>query len=163
MQSVMMMSFICSCRSGVGVLRTGPVAAGVLVYSSVSICRNVHCELPQCIVNVRMWVGGCNLGLPLLLFAVVTLPSRSTTPVVAGCQWVGCSLVSRLPIRSRAVTGVSHRVCVCLGPVLASHAPSPPAAAAATCSGRGLVPIAGWSYGGVGPERGLLGRKKGVV
>ena len=49
---------------GVGVLRTGPVAAGVRVYSSVSHCRNVHCELPQCINSVRMWEGVCNLGLP---------------------------------------------------------------------------------------------------
>ena len=49
-----------------------------------------------------------------------------------------------------------------LGPVLASHAPSPPAVAAAAWRGRGRVPIAGWSCGGVGPERGLR-RKKGVV
>jgi hypothetical protein len=45
-----------------------------------------------------------------------------------------------------------------------THAPSPPAAGAAAWRGRGRVPIAGWSYGGVGPERGLRGgRKKGVV
>ena len=53
---------------GVGVLRTGPVAAGVRVYSSV--CRNVHCELPQCSASVRMWAGVFNLGLPSSLFAL---------------------------------------------------------------------------------------------
>ena len=37
----------------------------------------------------------------------------------------------------------------------ASRAPSPPAAAAAAWRGRGRVPIAGWSLGGVGPDRGL--------
>jgi hypothetical protein len=42
---------------------------------------------------------------------------------------VGCSVVSGRPLRSRAVSGVSLDVCVGLGPVLASHAPSPPAAA----------------------------------
>jgi hypothetical protein len=45
--------------------------------------------------------------------------------------------------------------CVGLGPVLASHDPSQPAAASAVWRGLGLVPIAGWSYGGVGPQRGL--------
>jgi hypothetical protein len=34
--------------SSVGVLQTGP---------------NVHCELPQCIISVRMWSGDYNLGL----------------------------------------------------------------------------------------------------
>ncbi len=45
-------------------------------------------------------------------------------------------------------------VRVGLGPVLASRAPSPTAAA---WRGRGRVPIAGWSLGGVGPDRGLRG------
>jgi hypothetical protein len=50
----------------------------------------------------------------------------------AGCRVVGCcSVVSGRPLRSRAVAGVSQRVHVGLGPVLASRAPSPPAAAAA--------------------------------
>ena len=47
------------------------------------------------------------------------------------------------------------------GPVLASRAPSPPAAAAAAKRGRGQVPIAGWSLGGVGPDRGLRGGGRG--
>jgi len=89
--------------------------------------------------------------------AVVTLPSRSTSPTVAGCRLVGCSVVSGRALRSGAVAGVSLHVCVGLGPVLASHAPSPPAAAAAAWQGRGRVPIAGWSCGGVGPEGGLRG------
>ena len=85
-------------------------------------------------------------------------------PTVASCRLVGCSVVSGRPLRSRAVAGVSRHVCVCLGPVLASHATSLPAAAAAAWRGRGRVHIAGWSYGGVGPVRGLRGgRKKGVV
>jgi hypothetical protein len=70
---------------------------------------------------------------------------------------VGCSVVSGRPLRSRAVAGVSLHVCVCLGPVLASHATSLPAAAAAAWRGRGRVHKAGWSYGGVGPVRGLRG------
>jgi hypothetical protein len=51
--------------------------------------------------------------------------------------------------------------CVGLGPVLDSHAPSLPATAAAAWRGRGRVPIAGWSYGRVGPERGLRGGEEG--
>jgi hypothetical protein len=70
-------------------------------------------------------------ALVVVCLAVVTLPPRSTGSTVAGCRLVGCSVVSRLPLRSHAVAGVSHRVCVSLGPVLASHAPSPPTAAAA--------------------------------
>jgi hypothetical protein len=85
----------------------------------------------------------------------VTLPPRSTAPTVAGCRLVGCSVVSGRPLRSRAVAGVSMHVCVCLGPVLASHATSLPAAAAAALRGRGRVHIAGWSCGGVGPVRAL--------
>ena len=34
------------------------------------ICRNVHCELPQCNASVCMWEGGCNLGLPSSLFTL---------------------------------------------------------------------------------------------
>ena len=79
-----------------------------------------------------------------------------------GCCLVGCSVVSGRPLRSRAVAGLSQHVCVCLGPVLASHDPSLLAAAAAAWRGRGRVPIAGWSYGGVGPERGLRGSTKGA-
>jgi hypothetical protein len=59
------------------------------------------------------------------------------------------------------VAGVSLHVCVCLGPVLASHATSLPAAASAAWRGRGRVHKAGWSYGGVGPERGLRGEEEG--
>jgi hypothetical protein len=49
-----------------------------------------------------------------------------------------------------------------MGPVLASRAPSPPAAAAAAWRGLGRVPIAGWSLGGVGPVWVFGGEKKGV-
>ncbi len=66
-------------------------------------------------------------------------------------------VVSGRPLRSRAVAGVSLHVCVGLGSVQASYAPFLPAAAAAAWRGRGRVPIAGWSYGGVRPERGLRG------
>ena len=90
--------------------------------------------------------------------AVVTLPPSSTAPTVAGCRLVGCSVVSGRPLRSRAVAGMSQRVRVGLGPVLAFRAPSPPAAA---WRGRGRVPIAGWSLGGVGPDRGLRGGGRG--
>jgi hypothetical protein len=68
-----------------------------------------------------------------------------------------CSVVRGRPLRSRAVAGVSLHVCICLGPVLASHATSLPAAASAAWRGRGRVHIAGWSYVGVGPVRGLRG------
>jgi hypothetical protein len=103
--------------------------------------------------------GGLQPGAALVVvyLAVVTLPPRSTAPTVAGCRLVGCSVVRGRPLRSRAVAGVSLQVYVCLGPVLASHATSPPAAAAAAWRGRGRVHIAGWSYGGGGPVRGLRG------
>jgi len=82
----------------------------------------------------RSYVVGClqpGTALVVICLAVVTLPVRSTAPTVAGCRLVGCSVVSRLPLCSLSVAGVSLHVCVGLGPVLASHAPSPPAAAAA--------------------------------
>ena len=114
----------------------------------------------------RAYVGGGlqpGAALVVVCLAVVTPPPRSTAPA-AGCRLVGCSVVSRLPLRSCAVAGVTQRVCVCLGPVLASYAPdlapSPPAAAAAVWRGRGLVPTAGLSYGGVGPERGFRGGER---
>ena len=84
-------------------------------------------------------------------------PAPLYSPTVAGCRLVGCSVIHGLPLRSRDVAGVSLHVCVCLGPVLASHAQSQSAAAAAVWRGRGRVPIEGWSCGGVGPERGLRG------
>jgi hypothetical protein len=108
----------------------------------------------------RAYVGGGLQPGPVLVvvrLAVVTLQPRSTAPAVAGCRLVGCSVVSGLPLRSRAVAGVSQHVSVGLGSVLVSRAPSPPADAAAAWRGRGRVPIAGWSYGGVGPEMGLRG------
>ena len=86
----------------------------------------------------RAYVGGGlqpGAALVVVCLAVVTLPPRSTAPTVAGCRLVGCSVVSGLPLRSRAVAGVSLHICVCLGPVQASHAPSPPAAAAAAWRG----------------------------
>jgi hypothetical protein len=112
----------------------------------------VHCQ--------RVYVGRVlqpGTALVVVCLAVVTLPSHSTAPTVAGCRLVGCSVFSGRPLCCHAVSGVSLHVCVCLGPVLASHAPSQSAAAAADWRGLGWVPIAGWSCGGVGPERGLLG------
>jgi hypothetical protein len=108
----------------------------------------------------REYVGGGlqpGAALVVVCLDVMTLPPRSTALTVAGCRLVGCSIVSGRPLRSRAVAGVSLLVCVGLGPVLASHATSLPAAAATAWRGRGRVPIAGWSYVGVGPERGLRG------
>jgi hypothetical protein len=110
-------------------------------------------------VRGRMSVGGLQPGAALVVarLAIVTLQPRSTSPAVAGCRLVGYSVVSRRPLHSRDVAGVSQRVCVGLGPVLASRAPSLSAATAADWRGRGRVPIAGWSYDGVGPDRGLQG------
>ncbi len=59
--------------------------------------------------------------------------------------------------RNKKYINTSVSACQCLGPVLASHALSPSAAASAACQGWGRVPIAGWSYDRVGPERGLRG------
>ena len=70
----------------------------------------------------RAYVGmGLQPGaaLDVVCLAVVTLPPHSTAPTVASCRLVGRSVVSRLPLRSHAVEGVSLHVCVCLGPVLA--------------------------------------------
>ena len=61
------------------------------------------------------------------------------------------------------MAGVSNRVCVGLRPVLASRAPSQSTAASTSWRGRGLVPIAGWSSGGVGLDRGLQGGGRRVV
>jgi hypothetical protein len=84
--------------------------------------------------------------------------------MLADCLILCVEAVSGRPLRSLAVAGVSLHVCVCLGPVLASHATSLPAAAVAAWRGRGQVHIAGWSYDGVGPVRRLRGgKKKGVV
>jgi hypothetical protein len=112
----------------------------------------------------RLCCSPCHLDSPtqLYLLAILTLPPSSTAPAVAGCRLVGCSVVSGLPLQSGDVSGVLQRAppqrdCVCLGPVLSSRAPSPPAAAAAAWRERGLVPIVGWSYGGVELERGLWG------
>ena len=58
----------------------------------------------------------------------------------------------------------SKRSRVGLGPVLASRAPSPPAAAAAAWRGRGRVPQCGVEIGRSRTSEGSLGgRKKGVV
>ena len=82
----------------------------------------------------RVYVGGClqpGTALVVVCLAVVTLPPRSTAPTVAGCRLVGCSVVRGLPLCSCAVTGMLRHVSVGLGPVLASHVPSPIVAAAA--------------------------------
>ena len=127
-------------------------------------CSRRAC-LQQCSSFVEMCIVSCLSAAPacvcaalvVVCLAVVTLPPRSTAPAVAGCRLVGCSVVSRRTQRSRAVVGMSQRVRVGLGPVLASRAPSPPAAAAAAWRGRGRVPIAGLRLGGVGQDRGLRG------
>ncbi len=57
----------------------------------------------------RAYVGGGlqpGAALVVVCLAVVTLPSSSTAPTVAGCHLVGCSVVSGQPLRSRAVAGV---------------------------------------------------------
>ena len=77
----------------------------------------------------RAYVGGGlqpGAALVVVRLAVVTLPPRSTAPAVAGCRLVGCSVVSGRPMRSRAVAGVSQRVRVGLGPVLAVFWPPVP-------------------------------------
>jgi hypothetical protein len=103
--------------------------------------------------------GGLQPGAALVVvcLVVVTLPTSSTSPTVAGCRLVGCSVVSGRPLHSRAVAGVSLHDCICLGPVLASHATSLTVAAAAAWRGRGGAHIAGWSYGRIGLVRGLRG------
>ncbi len=74
----------------------------------------------------RAYVGG-NLQPGAALFvvrlSVGTLPPGYTAQAVAGCRLVGWGVVSGRPLRSRAVAGVSQRVRVGLGPVLASRAP----------------------------------------
>jgi hypothetical protein len=113
-------------------------------------CCSRRAGLHQCKSFVEMCIVICLSALPACV-------PRSTALTVTGCRVVGCSVVIGRPLRSRAVAGVSLHVCVCLGPVLASHATSLPAAAAAAWRGRGWVHIAGWSYVGVGPVRGLRG------
>ena len=154
-------------------MRGGAVAGGLLRGRPPDgACCSRRAGLQQCKSFVEMCIVSCLSAAPacvcgrgaatlsalvVVCLAVVTLLPRSTAPTVAGCRLVGCSVVSGRPLRSRAVAGVSLHVCVCLGPVLASHATSLSAAAAAAWRGRGRVPIARWSCGGVGPERGLRG------
>ena len=45
----------------------------------------MHYELLQCIASVRMWAGGCNLGLPSSSFA---LPSRLSRPALPHQRWL---------------------------------------------------------------------------
>ena len=113
----------------------------------VVVCLAIVTLQPRSMVPA---VTGCRC------LAIVTLQPRSMVPAVTGCRLVVCSVVIGRTLRSRAMAGVSLHVCVGLGPVLASHAPSPPAAAAAAWRGRGRVPIAGWSCGGV-DRKGVFG------
>jgi hypothetical protein len=110
----------------------------------------------------RLWArsgcGGSGWAPGWCGWAVASLLRRCCGGAVC---WRPASVLSGRPLRSRAVAGVSLHVCVCLGPVLASHATSLPAAASAAWRGRGRVHKAGWSYGGVGPERGLRGEEEG--
>jgi hypothetical protein len=71
----------------------------------------------------------------------------ATTSVNQGVATLGCPR-RRSPCRRHSPAPL-YRTSV------ASRAPSPPAATAAAWRGRGRVPIAGWSLGGVGPGRGL--------
>jgi hypothetical protein len=109
----------------------------------LQIYRSVLLQLRQ-----RAYVGGGlqpGAALVVVRLLVVTLPPRSTSSAVAGSRLVG----------SRTVAGVSPR-----WPGARSGLPCPvppPAAASATWRGRGLVPIAGWSLGGVGSDRSLRG------
>jgi hypothetical protein len=111
------------------------------------VCRPLAQARPTPCARAHVEPRGCRCN-----FSHPALPHT-----VTGCRLVGCSVISGRPLRSRAVAGVSLHVCVCLGPVLASHATSLPPAAAAAWRGRGRVHIAGWSYDGVGPVRGLRG------
>jgi hypothetical protein len=126
-----------------------------------SLCT-VRCLSASTACVCGRWAAtwGCSRRRSSVRLSVVTLPPRSTAPSVAGCRLVGCSVVSRGPLRSRGVAGMSQRFRVSLGPVLAFRAPSPPVAASAAWRGRGRVPIAGWSLAGVGPGRGLRGGRR---
>jgi hypothetical protein len=126
---------MCGCVVAGGRLRP-PDGASCSRRAGLQQCKSC---VEMCIVSCLNAAPACVCGrglqpgtaLVVVCLAVVTLPPRSTAPTVAGCRLVGCSVVSGRPLRSRAVAGVSLHVCVGLGPVLASHAPSPPAAAAA--------------------------------
>ena len=111
----------------------------------------------------RAFVGGWlkpGTALVVVCLAVVTLPPSSTAPAVAGCRLVGCSVVSGRPLRSRAVAGVSQRVRVGLGPVLASRAPC---GRRGRLAGAGLGSHCGVEFGRSRTGKGSSGgRKKGV-
>ena len=120
--------------------------------------RRLPCRRDSSAPLYRTDGGWLSFGLLMIMmsFSFLFVLAETKISLRSFTLWVS-SVVSGRPLRSRAVAGVSLHVCVGLGPVLASHAPSPPAAAAAAWRGRGRVPIAGWSCGGVGPERGLRG------
>ena len=81
--------------------------ARLLFFVSARTHKRYHHE------RQRAYVGGGLqpvAALVVVCLAVVTLPPRSTAPTVAGCRLVGCSVVSKRPLRTRAVTGVSKHV-----------------------------------------------------
>jgi hypothetical protein len=80
-------------------------------------CKSfVEMCIVSCLIAGPACVSGRGLqpgtALVVICLAVVTLPPSSTSPTVAGCCLVGCSVVSRLPLSSHAVAGVSLHVCV---------------------------------------------------
>jgi hypothetical protein len=90
----------------------------------------------MCIVSCLSAVSACICGLVLqpgtalvvVCLAVVTLPTRSTSPTVAGCRLVGCSVVSGLPLRCGR--GVTARLCL---PGARSGLPCPVPACCCRC------------------------------
>jgi hypothetical protein len=143
-----------------------------------------HCSrragLQQCKSFVEMCIVSClsassayvcGLGLQpgaaliVVRLAIVTLPPRSTTPSVAGCRLVGCIVISRGPLRSRAVAGVFQCFSVGLGPVL--QCPVPACDSHGRLTGAGSGSHYGVEFGRSRTGLGLVGvfggRKKGVV
>ena len=153
------------CRPTVG-KSSSPAGKSTLVYAYVVDCAcapsspYVYCCLsasPACVCGRGAATWGCpRRCLPCLCDSPAPLNRTSGGWLWFGWLWCRQQTAST---RSRCDGGVA--ACLCQ-PGARSGLPCPvpshpPAAAAAAWRGRGLVPIAGWSYVGVGPERGLRG------
>ena len=118
----------------------------------------MHCELPQCSASARMWAGTCNLGLPSLSFA---FPSGLCRPDIPHKRWLVVVWLAGVSSADGLYAVALWRGCLSASASASGPfwPPVPRAAAAAAWRGRGWVPIAGWSLGGVGPDRGLRGEE----
>ena len=127
--------------------------------------------IPPCVhfSNHKLIITLCSglqpgAALVVVCLAVVTLPPRSTAPTVAGCLVVVWLAVVSSADGLYAVAlwrGCSGTSASAWGPFWPPMPLPRLLLPRSAWRGRGRVPIAGWSYGGVGPERVSGGEEEG--